>query len=88
MANNIVMHASATFFITHANYIKIVHVGKERPTFIGPWSYLKRQHSLLELKWGLLALCRQTVGSERDRYVIARPDKVGTDPMAVVGINR
>ena len=30
-----------------------------------------RQHPLLELPWGLLALCRRTLGSERHRYIIA-----------------
>ena len=32
-----------------------------------------------------LALCRRTLGSERHRYAIARPDKLGTDPMAYGG---
>ena len=31
---------------------------------------------------GLLALCRRALGSERHRYAFARPDKLGTDPMA------
>ena len=38
-----------------------------------------------ELPWGLLALCRRTLGSERHRYAIAWPDKLGTDPMAYGG---
>ena len=32
---------------------------------------MKRQHPLLELPGGLLALCRWTLGSERHRYAIA-----------------
>ena len=38
-----------------------------------------------ELPSGLLALCRRTLGSERHRYAIAWPDKLGTDPMAYGG---
>ena len=38
-----------------------------------------------ELPWGLLALCRWTLGSERHRYAIAWPDKLETDPMAYGG---
>ena len=65
----------------------LVGVGKERRTKFGPRWYLKRQHPLLELPLGLLALCRWTLGSERHRYVIAWPDKLGTNPTAVGGIN-
>ena len=32
----------------------------------------------------LLALCRR---SERHRYVMKRPDKLGTDPMTVDGVD-
>ena len=48
------------------------------------WSMVTCQDSSTrsELPWGLLALCRRTLGSERHRYAIARPDKLGTDPMA------
>ena len=49
--------------------------GKERRILIGR----------LELLRGLLALCRRTLGSERHRYAIVRPDKLGTDPMAYGG---
>ena len=35
-----------------------------------------------------MALCRRTLGSERHRYAIARPDKLGTDSIAVGGIHR
>ena len=46
------------------------------------WSMVMQgQHPLLELPWGLLALCQRTLGSERHRYAIAWPDKLGTDPM-------
>ena len=38
-----------------------------------------------ELPWGLLALYRRTLGSERHRYAIAWPDKLGTYPMAYGG---
>ena len=38
-----------------------------------------------ELPRGLLALCRRTLGSERHWYAIARPYKLGTDPMAYGG---
>ena len=38
-----------------------------------------------ELPWGVLALCRRTLGSERHRYGIAQPDKLGTDPMVYRG---
>ena len=38
-----------------------------------------------ELPWGLPALCRRTLGSERHRYAVAWPDKLGTDPMAYGG---
>ena len=38
-----------------------------------------------ELPWGLLALCRRTLGSERRRYTVAWPDKLGTDPMTYGG---
>ena len=31
---------------------------------------------------------RQTLGSDHHRYAIARPDKLGTDPMADDGINK
>ena len=40
------------------------------------------------LPWGLLTLCRQTLGSERHRYTIAWPDKLGTDPIAHGGLNK
>ena len=33
-------------------------------------------------------MCRRTLGSERHRYAIARPDKLGTDPMASSGLNK
>ena len=36
----------------------------------------------------LMVLCRQTLGSERHRYEIAWPDKLGTDPMAYGGLNK
>ena len=42
----------------------------------------------LELPWGLLALCRRTLGSERRRYEIAWPDKLGTDPMVYGDLNK
>ena len=42
---------------------------------------MQGQHPLLELPWGLLALCQRTLGSERHRYATAWPDKLGTDPM-------
>ena len=49
---------------------------------------LQRQHPLLELPWGLLVLCRRTLGgSESHWYAMAWPDKLGTDPMAVGGIS-
>ena len=47
---------------------------------------LKKQHPLLELPWGLLALCRRTLGSERHWSSIAWFDEFRTDPMAVDGI--
>ena len=42
----------------------------------------QRQHPLHELPRGLLSLCRRTLGSERHRYAVAWPDKLGTDPIA------
>ena len=33
-------------------------------------------------------MCRRTLGSERHRYAIARPDKLGTDLMALSGLNK
>ena len=42
----------------------------------------------LELPWGLLALCRRTLGSERHREAIAWPDKLGTAPMAYGGLKK
>ena len=44
-------------------------------------------HTHTHRHWGLLALRRWTFDSERHRYAIARPDKLGTDPTAVDGIN-
>ena len=67
--------------------------GKERRTQIGPQgylnrsAYLNRSHPLLKLPWGLLALCRWTLGGERHRYAIAWPNKLGTDPVAIDGID-
>ena len=54
----------------------------------GPWWNLKRQYPFLKLPWGLLALCRRTLGIERHRYAIAWPDKLGTDPMAYGSLNK
>ena len=48
---------------------------------------LQRQHPFGTLPWGLLALCRRTLGSKRRRYAIAWPNKLGTDPMAHGGLN-
>ena len=33
-----------------------------------------------------MALCRRALGGKRDRYAIARPNKVETDPIAVDGM--
>ena len=42
-----------------------------------------------ELPRGLLALCRRSLGSERHRYTNnARPDKLGTEPMAYGGFKQ
>ena len=69
--------ASDTFCIAHAHYITIVGAENERRTLIGSRWYLQRQHPLLELPWGLLALCRRTLSSERHPYtIIAWPDKL------------
>ena len=65
-----------------------VGVRNERRTEIGPWRYLKRQNPLLELPRRLLALRRQTLGSERHRYATALPDKLGTDPVAADSIKK
>ena len=44
---------------------------------------LPRQHPFgTTLRFILLALHRRSLGSERHRYAIAWPDKLGTDPMA------
>ena len=44
---------------------------------------------LLDISWGLQALRRRTLDSERPRYAIAWwPDKLGTDPMMVNGKNQ
>ena len=52
------------------------------------WSMVICQgNTRLELPWGLLALCRRTLGSECHRYAIAWPDKLGTGPMAHGGLN-
>ena len=48
---------------------------------------MQRQHPSLELPWGPLALCQRTLGSERNRYAIAWPDKLGTDLMVCAGKN-
>ena len=69
----------------HVHCAPVVGVEKERRTKNCPWWHLKRQHPLLELPWGLLALCRQTLGSERYRYAMTWPYKLGTVPMAVGG---
>ena len=37
---------------------------------------------------GLMVLRRRTLDSERQHYAIVWPDKLGTDPMAVDGINK
>ena len=56
------------------------------PTGATHWSMVICQGSTRsELPWGLLALSRRTLGSERLRYAIAWPDKLGTDPMAYGG---
>ena len=56
--------------LRHTNII--VGVGKERRIKIGPWRYyLKRQHPLVELPRGLLALCRRPYGGERHWHAIA-----------------
>ena len=34
-----------------------------------------------------MALCRRTIGGDRHRYAIAGPGKLGTDPVAVDGID-
>ena len=62
--------------------------GGKREAYIWLVRVMQRKHPLLELPWGLLALCRRTLGSERYRYAIAWPDKLGTDPMAHGGLNK
>ena len=74
------------FCIAHV-HVPIVGVGKERRTKNAPWCYLNSQYPLLELPWGLQALCRRILGSERHWYTIAWLDKLGTDPMAVDGMS-
>ena len=50
---------------------------------------MERHHPLLvELPWGLLALCRRILGSECHRFAIARPDKLGTGPISYGGLNK
>ena len=69
--------------------IPIVVVGKDRRILIGAWGYLNRQHPLLKLPRGLLALCRWILhgGNKRHQYAIACPDKLRIDPIAVDGID-
>ena len=63
---------------TNVHYIPVVGVGKERRIKIGPWWWnLKRQNPLVQLPWGLLALCRRTLGTERHRFGTAWPEKLG-----------
>ena len=66
--------------------VPIKAVGKERGTNICQSGFLNRQHPLLELPWGLLALCRRTLGSERLQHTMAWPDRFGIDPMAIDSI--
>ena len=57
---------------------------------IGPWDYVNRQRPLLKLYYckDYWALCRRTLESGRHRYAIALlPDILGTDSMAVDGID-
>ena len=52
--------------------LEIVGVGKEGQTLVGPWDNLNRQHPLLKIPRGLLAVsCRRTLGGERHRYAVA-----------------
>ena len=46
---------------------------------------LPRHHSFGTTLRFNLDLCRRTLDSERSRYAIARPDKLGTGPMAYGG---
>ena len=49
----------------------------------------KAVYPLLKPSWGLQALRRRTLDSERPRYAIAWwPDKLRTDPMMVNGKNQ
>ena len=69
-------------------YLVLILGWGEGRTKLVPSDFLNRQHPLLELPRGLMALCRRTLGGERHRYATAWPDKFGTDPMAVGGIYR
>ena len=60
--------------VSYMSTVPIVGVGEEMQKS-RPWN-LKRQHPLLELPYGLLALCRRTLGSGRHRYALAPPDKL------------
>ena len=56
------------------------------------WSMVTCKGSTRRYYWNyleLLALCRRTLTDEHHRYaIIARPDKLGTDPMAYGVLNR
>ena len=72
-------------YFQHAHFITIVGVGEVQIN----WSKgdLPRQHPFgTTLRF--TGPVTTTLGSERQRYAIARPDKLGTDPMAYHGLNK
>ena len=68
-------------YFQHAHFTPISGCRKQRRIFIGPWWPAKPAI----VRKGSLAPCRRTLGSERHRYAIAWPEKLGTDPMAYSG---
>ena len=56
--------------VSHVFTVQIVGVGKEGRTKSGQSGFLNRQHSLLELPCGLLALRLRTLRSEYLRHAI------------------
>ena len=81
-ANYIYIYTFAGTFNTPTSYQSWAW---EREAHIN-WSIVTCQGSTRsELSLGLLTLSVLAIGSERHRYAIAWPDKLGTDPMAYDG---
>ena len=75
-----------TNFHVYVPTVPIVGMGKDGRILAGPWGYLNRKLSFVELPWELLPLCRFSVVNAIGN-AIAWPDKLGTSPMAYDGSN-